>query len=211
MPAKRLRVLMTFTRGDDHQVEQLGGSVDANLYSNKNYQAPPVDQPTLRTALTDFRTAVAASAQGGVHLTADKNRKKLILVGLLRQLALYVQGACNDDLAILVSSGFQPCSTSRARSPLAKPEIASVNQGNSTQLLVEAKSMRNVRTWDVECTPVGPGGVLGQPQELRGFTSSRSIPINNLTAGTTYSIRVRAIGGSTRFSDWSDPVSHICM
>ena len=210
MPSKRLRVLLTFTRGDDHQVEQLGGSVNANLYGNKWFTAPPVDQPTLQTALTDFTTSVAAAAQGGIHVTANKNKKRHILVGLLRQLALYVQANCNDDLAVLVSSGFQAGSTTRARAPLPKPVIASVDQGNSTQLLVTVKSIRNVRTWDVECAPVAPGGALGQMQQLGGFTSSRSIPITGLTVGTTYSIRVRAVGGTTRYSDWSDPVSHIC-
>jgi len=99
MPSKRLRVLLTFTRGDDHVVEQLGGSVIANLYPNKFLTAPPLDQATLQSAVTDFHTAIAAAAQGGVHLTADKNRKKHILVGLLRTLALYVQANCNDDLA----------------------------------------------------------------------------------------------------------------
>jgi hypothetical protein len=87
MPSKRLRVLLTFTHEDDHQVEQLGGSVIANLYGNKWFPAPPVDQPTLQTALTDFTTSMAASAQGGIHVTANKNKKRHILVGLLRQLA----------------------------------------------------------------------------------------------------------------------------
>jgi len=35
--------------------------------------------------------------------------------------------------------------------------------------------------------------------------------INGLTAGTNYSIEVRAIGGSTGYSDWSDPVSHMSL
>jgi hypothetical protein len=183
MPSKRLRVLLTFTHGDDHLVEQLGGSVIANLFGNKFFLTPPVDQATVQSALTDFTTAVAASAQGGIHLTASKNKKRHILVGLLRQLALYVQANCNDDLAVLVSSGFQAGSTSRARSPLPKPAIASVDQGNSTQLLVTAKAIRNVRTWDLEYAPVGAGGTLGQVQTLAGFTSSRSIPINGLTVG----------------------------
>ena len=116
MPSKRLRVLLTFTLENDHQVEQLGGSVIANLYGNKWFPAPPVDPPTLQTSLTDFTTAVAASAQGGRHLTANRNKKRHILVGLLRRLALYVQANCNDDLA--VPSGFRAGSTSRARSPL---------------------------------------------------------------------------------------------
>ena len=48
MPSKRLRVLLTFTLENDHQVEQLGGSVIANLFGNKFFAAPPVDQATVQ-------------------------------------------------------------------------------------------------------------------------------------------------------------------
>ena len=48
MPSKRLRVLLTFTRGGDHLVEQLGGSVIANLFGSKFFPAPPVDQATVQ-------------------------------------------------------------------------------------------------------------------------------------------------------------------
>jgi hypothetical protein len=32
-----------------------------------------------------------------------------------------------------------------------------------------------------------------------------------LTPGTTYSLQVRAVGGSTGYSDWSDAVSHMSL
>ncbi|MFM8469141.1 MAG: fibronectin type III domain-containing protein [Limisphaerales bacterium] len=35
--------------------------------------------------------------------------------------------------------------------------------------------------------------------------------VENLTPGTTYTFSVRAVGGSTGFSDWSDPVSHMSL
>jgi hypothetical protein len=40
---------------------------------------------------------------------------------------------------------------------------------------------------------------------------SQHIIFNALTAGTTYTIQVRALGGLTGESDWSDPVSHMAM
>ena len=43
------------------------------------------------------------------------------------------------------------------------------------------------------------------------FTNSRSMPLNGLTPGTNYTVQVRAIGGSTGYSDWSDPVSHMSL
>lgn len=42
-------------------------------------------------------------------------------------------------------------------------------------------------------------------------TNSRSIPLNALTPGSNYSCQIRAIGGSTGHSDWSNAVSHMSM
>jgi hypothetical protein len=41
------------------------------------------------------------------------------------------------------------------------------------------------------------------------FTAARRIILTSLTSGTVYNVRARAIGGSTGYSDWSDPSSHI--
>ncbi|MFO1481723.1 MAG: fibronectin type III domain-containing protein [Verrucomicrobiaceae bacterium] len=43
------------------------------------------------------------------------------------------------------------------------------------------------------------------------FTNSRSMAINGLTPGGNYQFQVRAVGGSTGYSDWSDPVSHMSL
>jgi hypothetical protein len=45
-----------------------------------------------------------------------------------------------------------------------------------------------------------------------GFcTQARRFVLTNLVPGTTYTVEIRAIGGSTGASDWSDPVSHMCL
>jgi len=43
------------------------------------------------------------------------------------------------------------------------------------------------------------------------FTQGRRIVLKELTPGTTYNIQARAVGGSTGYSDWSDPISHMAM
>ena len=54
-------------------------------------------------------------------------------------------------------------------------------------------------------------GAPGPWQSGGLFTDSRAMVFNTLTPGTTYNVQVRAIGGSTGYSDWSDPVSHMSM
>jgi hypothetical protein len=43
------------------------------------------------------------------------------------------------------------------------------------------------------------------------FTQARKITLPGLTPGQVYSVQSRAIGGSTGYSDWSDPISHMVI
>ncbi|MFA6561406.1 MAG: fibronectin type III domain-containing protein [Verrucomicrobiia bacterium] len=51
-------------------------------------------------------------------------------------------------------------------------------------------------------------GALGPWQSGGHSTTSRSIRINGLTPGGLYEIQIRALGGSTGTSDWSDAKQH---
>ena len=170
MATKHIRVLLTFTRQSDHQIVEIAGAVITGMTGNKNYPNPPVDLADVQAALTAFTAALAAQPSGGVHATANKNKKRHALVGLLRKLASYVQGNCNDDLATLLSSGFQAVSTARAQSPLPKPVIPVVDNGHSGQLRVDVKKVVNARTYDLEKATIGPDGVRGPWQAGGLFT-----------------------------------------
>ena len=74
--------------------------------------------------------------------------------------------------------------------------MSTILQMPSTILLTVPKSNVSVRG------PWQAGGL---------FTGSRGMLLSGLTPGTTYCVHVRAVGGSTNYSDWSDPVSHMCM
>lgn len=50
----------------------------------------------------------------------------------------------------------------------------------------------------------------GPWQEAGIYTQARRIVLLGLTPGTIYFTRVRAIGGSTGYSDWSVPASLMC-
>jgi hypothetical protein len=201
---------MEFTSGPDHDLEQTTGNVITGLYPNKAFPSPPVDQATLQTGLTEFTASVASAAQGGPHATALRNKKRHALIAMLRQLALYVQASCNDDLQTLLSSGFLAASTSRTKQPLPKPVITSVDLGNSGQAIVKVKAIRNAKTYDVRYAPVGKDGALGPQQTQPGFTNSRSMIISGLTPLTTYTFQVRA-GGTMGFTDYSDAVNHLIL
>lgn len=207
----QLRVLLGFAAASDHSLEETATAVLSKLYGNTAYPTPPVTQAALQAALTAFSLAIAAANLGGPAETADKNNKREILIGLLRQLAGYVQENHGNDLATLLSSGFEAVSTNRTSTPLAKPSIKDITNGMSTQLLVRVTPVANAKCYEVRYALIGPNGAPGPWQSGGLHTSSRSMPVGGLTPGGNYQFQVRAIGGSTGYSDWSDPVSHMSL
>ena len=213
-PAKRmphLRVLLGFSGAPDHTLEETASAVLQKLYGNALYPSPPVTQAALQAALTAFSAAIAAAAQGGPTQTADKTSKRDLLIGLLRQLAAYVQDKCGNDLGNLLSSGFDAVSTTRTSTQLVAPTITDILNGMTGQLIVRVGTIANAKTYEVRYALIAPGGTPGPWQGGGLFTSSRSMPVGGLTPGGNYSFQVRAIGGSTGYSDWSDPVSHMSL
>jgi hypothetical protein len=49
----------------------------------------------------------------------------------------------------------------------------------------------------------------GQWQHAGTYTYTRNLVVENLIPGTPYNIRARTVGGTTGYSNWSDPVSHM--
>ena len=206
-----LRVLLGFINAPDHSIVEITTSVLENLYDPPAYPNPPVTKVALQAALTAFTTAMAAQSQGGPAATADKNNKREALIALLRLLAGYVQENCGNNLATLLLSGFEAVSTNRASVPLEKPAILGVTNGNSGQLLVKATRPANTRLFDARYALVGPDGTPGPWVSGGLFTNSRAISLIGLTPGGLYQIQLRGVGGSTGYSDWSDPVQHMSL
>lgn len=203
----QLRVLLGFAHAADHVLEETALAVINNLYGHPAYPTPPVTKVNLQAALDAFTAAMGAQAQGGTAATADKNDKGDTLIGLLRQLAAYVQANCGGVLATLLESGFEAVSTSRAQAALAKPQITRIDNGNSGQLIVRVRPVANARSYEARYAVV-TNGQMGAYQSAGIYTQSRNMAVGGLTPGSEYSMQVRAVGGSTGYSDWSDAVSH---
>ena len=204
----QLRVLLSFAFGSDHELESTAAAVHSKLYTVPAYPTPPVTAAALQTALDEFGVAIAAAEQGGPEQTADKNNKRDALIELLRKLAEYVQQNHNNDLAVLLSSGFQAASTNRASVPLEKPSIKEILNDMSCQLVLRATPIKNARAYEVRYALIDANGTPGPWLEGGIFNQARAICVTGLTAGALYQFQVRAIGGSTGHSDWSDTVQH---
>ncbi len=102
-------------------------------------------------------------------------------------------------------------STSHAQGELDTPVITGILNAGSGQLKLRIDPIPNARCYEARYALIGPGGAPGPWQDGGLFTNSRKIIIPGLTPGSTYAFQIRAVGGSTGYSDWSDQVSHMSM
>jgi hypothetical protein len=132
---------------------------------------------------------------------------------MLRQLGHWVEANCNDDPAILQSSGYQQqvARVRTASQPLDGPPSFKVGNGPvSGQLILKGKPVSKAVSYVAHYAPLGPDGKPGSWTELAPVTVIRSIIVNGLTPGTTYAFQVRAFGRAG-YTNWSDSVTRMSM
>lgn len=196
------RTSLEFARYADADFDSFAAGVLSGLTNNTAFPNLPVTLTVLTGLYTDFHTAFIAAAAGGRELIARRNLARVLLENALRQEAAYVEAVAGEDVALLLTSGFKPVSTSRTQSPLSTPVVLNVDNQLSSQLMIDLKAIPNARTYQVKVT-TPQGAVLPTVESTR----SRKIVVPDLTPGTVYTFQARAIGGSTGYSGWSDPTS----
>jgi len=200
------KVSFGFGRLPDTELDNFAQGVINALTGNAAFPAPPITMANLQTAKDDLTAKMAAAQTGGPADTAAKNNSKQTLITMLRDVAAYVQIRCNNDPAILLSSGFEMQSTNRAQVELTKPQSLSLKNGAAGQLIGRVDPVKSANMYEGRIKP-SDGDWL--PSVFTG--DSQHIIFDGLTRGKDYTAQVRALGGSTGQSDWSDPSSHMAM
>ena len=196
---KSIRVALYFATFPDDQLNNFAILVIACLKTNLLFPALPVTITALTALQTAFQDALTATEQGGTMATAAKNEARNALIVALRQIAAYVQSLTSSlTLSQVLSSGYDVVSPNNAQSPLAQPVLLGLDNYSSTQLLVSLQPVINARAYQVQYC-IGSAAWL----EAGIFPSTKGMAVAGLTPGTVYTVRVRAIGGSTQYSDWS--------
>lgn len=159
-------------------------------------------------AFDEFSQALANAADGGRTLTAIKNGKREALVLLVRQLAAYVQVACNGDMPTLLTSGFPTQKPQRQPAGIpAVPANLTVTFGErSGELKAVAASVAEAWTYNWQLTTAAEPTVVLQSAQT---TSARNT-FTGLTPGVVYRATLNAVG-SAGASDWANPVSQMVV
>lgn len=171
------------------------------------YPTPAPTLVALQAALDNFIAGVAAAADGGPSATSAKNNLRLVLVGLMRQLASYVQVACNNNMTNLLLSGFPV--QKPVRQPigvLPAPSNLTVKLGDrSGELTVKASPVFGASIYNWRLTNNTTGAVVQTAQ-----TPSARTLFDSLTPGVVYAVTVNAVGTAGP-SDWSNPISQMVV
>jgi len=199
-------VSLGFKQDKDPELIPFAQGVHDGLGANATvFTSLPVTLIALLAALADFTTKYNAAIKGSVAQTEAKAAARVVLIGLLAQLAAYVEGVAQGDADLIRKSGFAVVTHAHAaQTPLAKPVIAGTENHSSTRIQLRLKAQPNVHGVKVQTRNAG-----GAWQDGGGFPSTKLVVVENLTPGTLYDFRAQFLGGSTGTSEWSDVVSHI--
>ncbi len=195
-----------FSRLPDVDLSSFTGGVVTGLTGNPKLPDPPVTPADLETNKEGFDNSIVAANSGGKLQTALKDAARAVLIAALNKEASYVDIKSDDDLAVLLSSGFQPVSLNRSRSVLEPPQVVGSTSPQTGQIKLLVKGDRNRRALQGRVKPLD-----GEFGPVITFKTSRDILFAGLTAGTTYVMQLLGIGGSTGQSDWSEPVTKIAV
>lgn len=208
----QLHVLFDFTHCRDGQLHTRAGNVHTKLYkATVPYPAPPVEAAELQAVSDAYMKSLAATLEGGKQATAHKHAMKAKLIALLRKLALYVEGRHNNDLATLMLSGFDAASTIKVSEPLATPSIVKVAILGEGKVKLHVPAIKRARGYDLRYALLNEESEAGAWTLLDNLLSTRRLIVTGLTPGARYAFQVRALGGSTKHSDWSGMIWAMSM
>lgn len=204
---KKPIVSLSFARLADANLVTKTNQIIASITGNTNYPTPTPTLPVVQAAATAFSSALTAAADGGRTKTAEKNAARSVLLGLLRNLALFVQQNSNEDLAVLLSSGFDAQKEPQPAGVLPAPQGATLTQSTlSGQLDFRAGSVSNASAYEGQMTT----DINKDEWENAGTFTATRFSLDELKPGTLYWARSRAVG-SAGPGAWSDAVSAMAI
>ena len=198
-----IRIALTFATYDKNQLNSFTILVIACLKNNALFPNLPVPIADLTALLAAYQAAMTAAAQGGPKDTAALAEARDALVVALRQIAAYIQSLGLTNVSDVLTSGFDVVVWSHVRAPLDPPVLVGLDNSKSGQLQLKLQAVPNARAYQAQFS--ADGGKTWQEAGI--FSNTRQILIPNLTPGTVYGARVRAIGGSEQYSGWSGSIA----
>ena len=197
---RQLRVLLAPLRDPVRAFLQTGRDIVIAMTDNTDYPTPFPSLADVTAALDDLEAKIAAAAGRGVTAIAVRNAAWAAARSLIRQLANYVQSHCQNDLDVLLGSGFRATKTPGPIGPLPAPAAPICQQGTiSGTLRARTGRIYGASSYDWRLALASSPTVYVQTPQ----TGGSRYQFDGLTAGETYVVQVSAYGTAGQ-SNWSD-------
>lgn len=200
MVKKNIFVSFAFIRRTPVYRVSFGRNVVTKLTGNANYLTP---NPTLAafTALLDTAdAAIEAALNRGKQEILDRDAIMADVDEALRQLGAYVQGHCQNDLAILGSSGFEAIKPRTPVGPLPTSLPPKMEQTkNSGRISGRVKKIHGAYAYNWRLALASAPDVYVQTSQTTGARAF----FEGLTPGEVYNLEVQALGAAGA-SSWSN-------
>jgi len=203
MKTNMFRIALYFAGYSENGLNSFAALSVSCLTGNPLTPNLPVKELALSGLQVAYANSITAAQQGGKVETAKKGTARAALLAALRQNAAYVQSLGLTNLEDIFSTGYDVVSTNKTQSPLTTPVFA-LDNSFPGQITVALTAVVNAKAYQVQYS-IG----TGLWQELGIYPNTRGIVLPNLTTATICNMRVRAIGGSTQYSQWSATVSAV--
>ena len=190
-------------------------NVYRSLLNNAHFLKPFLDLTLFKTKIDEYAAAIAATMTRSSLAYAQRDALREDLMKMLLQLIGYVEHKCDNDPAILATSGLEALPSAHTPpQPLEKPGIRKVGHGAVSAkfgFLWLPPSLRKIVRYDIRYAPIDAEGLPTTEWNVKVAASSTEIPVSiqNLKPGTLYAFQLRTFGKIGE-SDWSDPVTKIC-
>jgi Fibronectin type III domain len=206
----RIKPLESYENLGDNEVVSRGLAVYTGTNGNPHFPNPPVSPTDLKAGLDSYSSLIAESQDGSRKVIAQRKKQRKAVINMLRMLARYVEIASDGDMAVFMTSGFQPASTTKASpAPLAVPDFKKIDHGpNSGEILIQVKKVAKAQIYEVQYAANPAGGVPSAWTKML-VPSTKPVTVTGLTPGTVYAFQVRA-AGKLGYTDWSDSVTLMC-
>lgn len=201
----KLKIKKTYVRSSDPKTLKLGDRVADSLKGNARFPDAEAKRIKLEEKCNDFRRSISIAGRKDITLSSAKNDIKAELIAILDDLADYVNGICNGDKTMLLSSGFDITGIkdlSQILPPIEKLVVVSEQPGQATtriKLVSGARSYVHQYTAD----PLSPDSVW-----VSETTTDREHTFSNLKSVARYWFRVIAVGKGKQ-AVYSPPVARV--
>jgi len=200
------RISLGFAKKKDPLLDEFASNVVIKTTANATlFTGQTANVTAVGTAQTAYHAALAVAKGGGTLATDEKNLKKSVLLAALRVLAFGIQSIPGLTAEDARKSGFDVIEAG-ARAPVTvdRPVIEDLTNVASGKLGVKVTPPKGYKSLEFRKT-VGTAA----PVHAGTFPSSHDVVLEECASGQLHTIEARAVFGGKRYSEWSEPVSHM--